>query len=384
MKQATIRPHMKTKKVLYLITKATWGGAQRYVYDLSTNLPREDYEPIVAYGTEGRLSNLLEKKRIHAEHLPSLGRNLALISDIQSFFEIVRCIKKEKPDVVHLNSSKAAALGAVAARLCEVQNIIFTVHGWPYKENRNIILRTFIYVASWITALLAHRVIVVSSTDERLALRMWGIKNKTVHIALGITRNELLPPSEGFAKIFGSYAPPKLGVDTRRLITIAELTPNKGIRYGIGAVAELTRRGIDCVYVIVGDGEERARLEKFAVDQGVNDRVYFTGFVTDAEQYLTGFDVFVLPSLKEGTPYVLLEAISAGLPVVTTFAVDSLIEERFKHIVFVPSRDENALADAISELATLPRTHAEESDQFPLSNMLEETMSLYQSAQVGR
>src|SRR5581483_5491404 len=106
---------MNTKRrVLFLITKATWGGAQKYVFDLSTHL-LPALEPIVAYGEEGRLADLLKNKNIQIIHLKSLARDVSLSSDIQSFSEIRKCIREVQPDVVHLNSSKAAGLGALAA-----------------------------------------------------------------------------------------------------------------------------------------------------------------------------------------------------------------------------------------------------------------------------
>ena len=78
---------VKPKKVLFLITKATWGGAQRYVYDLATHLP-QDFEPVVACGTSGKLANDLLHAGIGGRRIPSLGRDVAITSDIRSFFEI--------------------------------------------------------------------------------------------------------------------------------------------------------------------------------------------------------------------------------------------------------------------------------------------------------
>src|SRR3990167_5303761 len=80
------------KKVLYLITKATWGGAQRYVYDLATHLDTSKFQPNVAYGTAGKLSNDLKRAEIKTYEIPALGRDIAFISDIKSFFQIIRCI----------------------------------------------------------------------------------------------------------------------------------------------------------------------------------------------------------------------------------------------------------------------------------------------------
>src|SRR5690349_13323276 len=108
---------MKPKKILFIITKATFGGAQKYLYDLATHLPQDSYDVAVAYGAPGRLSDNLHDAGIRLYPIISLGRDIALISDIRSFFQLRSCIKKVRPDVVHLNSSKAAGIGALAARL---------------------------------------------------------------------------------------------------------------------------------------------------------------------------------------------------------------------------------------------------------------------------
>src|ERR1700722_1809647 len=100
-------------KVLFLITKGFWGGAQQYVFDLATHLPAQSFDVAVAYGTPGKLSDDLTKAGVRTLQVPSLGRDVAFVSDIKSFFEIVRLLQAQRPDVLHLNSSKAAAFGAL-------------------------------------------------------------------------------------------------------------------------------------------------------------------------------------------------------------------------------------------------------------------------------
>ena len=119
-----------------MITKATWGGAQRYVHDLALSLPRNQFESMLAYGQGGRLSETLANQSFPVYPISGLGRDIALVSDVMAFFAIARLLRKIRPDVLHLNSSKAAALGALAGRLAGTSRIVFTVHGWPFKEDR--------------------------------------------------------------------------------------------------------------------------------------------------------------------------------------------------------------------------------------------------------
>src|SRR3989344_6674363 len=174
------------KKIFFVITKASWGGAQHYVYDLITALSKTEFEASVVFGQPGLLALKLKEAGITTKPILSLERNVSFFTDIESFFEFFRLFWKERPDVVHLNSSKAAGVGALAARLAGVPRIIFTAHGWAFWEQRNPISRGLIYIFSWLTALLAHEIIVVSDYDLRVAKKMPFIAHKTVCIYNGI------------------------------------------------------------------------------------------------------------------------------------------------------------------------------------------------------
>jgi glycosyltransferase involved in cell wall biosynthesis len=334
------------KKVLFLITKATWGGAQKYVFDLATHLPKEQFDVSVAYGMPGRLLTMLQEKNISTHAIPSLGRDVALFSDIVSFFQLIPLLRVLRPDVLHVNSSKAAALGALAARVCGIRRIIFTAHGWPFKENRNTIPRIFIFFISWFSALLSHATIVVSKTDEEIGKRMWLVGKKIHYVPLGIEPPQFLPREEA-ARI--------LGIETNvpRIVTIGELTKNKGHRYAIDAVRQLKDSNIPCAYFIIGHGELREELEEYAIQKEVETRIFFCDFVENASRLLKAFDIFLLPSLKEGTPYVLLEAESSGLPIVATNAVDESFADRGL-VTFVPAANASLLAEAIERAVEQP------------------------------
>ena len=105
------------QKILLVITKSNWGGAQRYVYDLATNLPRDRFEVIVACGGSGTLITRLKESGVRVIPLGKLGRDISLGDDLGSFFSLLRILRTEHPDILHLNSSKAGGLGALAGRI---------------------------------------------------------------------------------------------------------------------------------------------------------------------------------------------------------------------------------------------------------------------------
>lgn len=359
---------MKAKKILFLITKATWGGAQKYVYDLATHLPHEQFNVVVAYGEKGKLADDLSAAKIEIRELPSLGRDVAVLSDIKSFFEILTCIRTTKPDVIHLNSSKAAALGALAARLAGVPKIVFTVHGWPFKEDRNMFARALIRFISWFTALLSHATIVVSKTDESIGKAMWLTGERIHYIPIGIDMPNFLSREEASNAL-------KIKTEDCRIVTIAELTTNKGIGYAIAAIDLLKKRGVNVSYFVIGDGEHRWIHEKEIEIFGLSDCVHLLGFIPNAARYLKAFDVFVLPSMKEGMPYVLAEAAAAQLPIITTDVVDPMfLSLSFDEMIVKPC-DSGAIADAIEATLKSDRTRSE--FYSPLANMIQRTTTLY-------
>ena len=288
-------------KVLYVITKGNWGGAQRYVFDLATSLPKHEFEVAVAFGAPGRLSEELSKANIVTHPIASLQRDVSLSADIQSFFEMRKLFKKEKPDIVHLNSSKAGGVGALAARISGVKKIIFTAHGWPFWEQRNARARALIWIFSWLTALLSHTVIVISNYDLHVAERMPFVKKKLVRIYNGTG-----PIEFGSGKEIRNAFPHGVKITG----TIGELTKNKNQK----ALIEQAKNNPTMYVAIVGEGEDRAMLEQLIKKHNLESRVALFGFIP-ANEVLRGFDTFALPSLKEGLPYVLLEAKLAGLPI---------------------------------------------------------------------
>jgi glycosyltransferase involved in cell wall biosynthesis len=325
------------KKIIYVITKSNWGGAQRYVFDLATNLPKEKYKVAVAFGQRGRLAEELEKVGVRTLPIISLDRDISISPDVKSFFELLRLFKKEKPDIVHLNSSKAAGIGSLAARLAGVPNIIFTAHGWPFWEKRGGVERAAMYFFSWLTALFSHRIIVISDFDLRVARKMPLVGTKAVRIYNGIAPFIDLGSGEVIRRAFPA------GVKITG--TIGELNKNKNQQ----ALVEQAKNNPDMYVAIVGEGELRAALEEKIKKYDLENRVKLFGFVP-AREALPGFDTFVLPSLKEGLPYVLLEAKAAGLPI------------------------EANRVGGVGEILD-----AHDMNDFSLANMIKETLVVYRS-----
>lgn len=309
------------KHILYVITKSNWGGAQSYVHSLATGFRDMGADVAVALGgtgapgsAPGLLATRLTDAGIRIVQLPSLARNLSLVHELRAFRNLISLIQAERPDVLHLNSSKAGALGALAGRLAGVPYIVFTAHGWPHRERWSFLMACFVRLSSWLTVLLADQVIAVSACDYRTSPVIFS-RRKIAVVRNGIAPFPLQPRVAARHALIARA--PRLRDSVPWLLMLAELHVNKGIDTAIGMLAQLS--GFPgAALVVLGEGEEREALEREARSLGVSDRVFLLGFVPDARAYLTAADLFLMPSRKEGLPMALLEAGYAGVPVIAS------------------------------------------------------------------
>lgn len=378
-------------RILYVITKSNWGGAQKNVFDLATAMKNRGHEVMVALGGEGVLKQRLDEAGISTNTINGMRRDISVGADAGSLKQIFSVIRRFKPDVMHLHSPKAAGLGALAGRLLGVKNILVTVHGWTWNENRPIYQKASIVFFMWITSLLAHRTIVINDrdlkqgrrlpfTDKKIALIPLGIKPSSLYSVDGAKQTIAVRLGLSYADYAKRFA----------ICTSAELHPNKGLTYLIRAMATVVRDEPQAIAVIMGDGEQRPGLSKLVGDLGLENNVFFLGYVEGASEYLKAFKLFVLPSIKEGLPYVLLEAGLAEVPVVASAVggIPFLIEDG-KDGVLVKPKDATDLAHAIRYCIDHEpeiRQHAaalrqKVTSQFSLDRMVEAVHDLYKIPQ---
>lgn len=313
----------KKNKILYIITKSNFGGAQRYVFDLATNLPKDTFDITVVLGGDGILNDKLKETGIKTIIIKRLQRDVSIFDDIAVFFELLKIIKEERPNVIHLNSSKIGGLGALVGRIYnlikyrEKARIIFTAHGWAFNEPRKFMQKTIIELISWITVVLSHKVITVSEFDYRQGISMPFVGSKIKVIHNGISKINFLEKDLARQKLFENTKI-KISDQTTLIGTISELHKNKGLEYAIEALEKLPKESKNVALVIIGEGEEREHINTLIKKNKLNKKVYLIGYKDNASSLIKAFDIFILPSIKEGLPYVLLEAGMAKLPTIST------------------------------------------------------------------
>ncbi len=327
-------------KILYFITKSNWGGAQKYVFDLAVHFKDNGDEVVVAFGGEGILAERLHEKGIRTITINNLTRDVGLFQELNSIKEIANLIRKEKPDTIHLNSSKVSLLGGFLGRIFGVKKIIFTAHGFPFREERPFWQILIIKFLTWLTIIFSHKTICVSEKDFKDVENWLFVEDRLVVIHNGLKKEEECISVERELDNF------------IKVVSIAELHKNKGLEYGIQTINLLKKRLQNFKYTIFTfGGDEEGSLRKIIRDLDLENFIEIKFLEKNEKVNLKEFDIYFLPSIKEGLPYVLLEAGINSLPIVAsdTGGVNEVVDN-YKNGFLIKPKDVNAFELALEKL----------------------------------
>ena len=365
--------------ILFVVTKSVGGGAQKYVYDLASRLPSKGFRVGVIAGGEGALAQKLRAGGIPYRAIFHFQRDVAFFKEIAAGIEIARLLLTIRPRVLHASSPKAAGITGAAAALCRLltffryhPTMIMTVHGWTFQETRPAWQRFFIRFFSRATALFYHHIIIISRADYHAALReRIAPARKLVLIPHGIDADDYSFLSRDEAR---AALPAHINNALFLVGSIGEWTANKNYAALIEAVKIIVNKNPDVRCVLFGWGEQKKLLANCIHRHNLTRHVFLIEGVTDAARYLKAFDVFVLPSLKEGLPYVLLEAQCAGVPIVAT-AVGGIpdIVNKTNGILVPPARP-----DLLAEAILKPHPSPSSSHVRSMEEMIADTIRCYQ------
>ena len=320
-------------RLLLLVTLAEVGGAQTYIALLLPALVEEFDVTVAAYGP-GPLQETTPAAGARFVPLVHVRRAVNPWRDLLGLVELYRLCRRERPAIVHANSSKAGVLGRIAAALARVPVRVFTVHGWAFAAHRGLAGRLYLW-AERLVRPLTTVIVCVSETERAVGLAAHTCTAKRT----AVVRNAV-----------DVAAAPQAAHDDRepQLISVGRFKYPKDFATLVDALARLEP---PARALLVGDGPERMAIEAEVRRLGLAGRVTLAGERGDVPELLAASDVFVLSSRSEGLPMSVLEAMAAGLPVVASSVggVPELVVEGETGFL-VPVGDAAALAAALERL----------------------------------
>ncbi|AKH97419.1 glycosyltransferase family 4 protein [Halanaeroarchaeum sulfurireducens] len=360
-------------RVFHLITRLLKGGAEAKT--IATVRGLDDYAFTVGYGAEydpGQVE-LLEREGVSTKRF-SLIRHYNPVTAVPAVLSLARYLRRKEFDIVHTHSTEAGIIGRFAAALAGVPNIVHTVHGVPFADDRSDALNRFVLASERQAAKYTDRIVTNADViaDEYLE-RGIGTPDQYTTVYSGVDLDA-----------FADADPVEdLPGERPRVVMVGRLADGKGHGVLLDAVESL--KDFEGSVCVVGDGPLYESLVEDVEDRGLSDQVFLTGFRDDVPRVLATSDVLVLPSFREGTPRVITEAMASGLPVVATdiAGIPEQVEDG-ENGYLIPTGDSEALADRLERLVAdkelrerMGARGLKGAERFSVGTMVDELDGLY-------
>lgn len=376
-------------RVLHIITRMTRGGAQENTRATVLELRKKGYEVTLmtgpSWGEEGEILSQALEEGLEVVILPELVREVRPWKDLVSLAKLSLWLAKNRYDIIHTHSSKAGFLGRLAARFQGIPVVVHTPHGHvfhsyfpPWKE------RLFLSLERW-AANWADRLIAVTERGREEHLEAGeGTRRKWIVIPSGVNEERFQKPLSQNEKILNRF---KITSNKKIIGFVGRLAPVKGAQYFIEALPQIFKTVPDTHSFVVGDGEEKSRLQKRVEELGLNGGVTFVGHQDEIPEWMSLFDVLIVPSLNEGMGRVIAEAglLSKAVVGSRVGGIPDLIEDG-KTGLLVEPRNSSEIARAVTRLLADPALRerlgkglrAKVLQGFTEDQMVEEIHHLYQ------
>jgi len=367
-------------KICYVVDNISFRGGERTFAQLVLGLDSRHYEIHAICSPGGRFVDVLETAGV-----PVFPVDMRNKWNLPGLLPMTRYLRQHRFDIVH-TQGRGDPFGRIAARLAGVPLVISTPamivsRYWGAGLGRRLLYR----IIDRVTDPLVDQCIVVNHESVDTLVRDHGVPRDRIAVILnGIEFERYAPSPAARAAWRGRW---HLSDDEPAVGAIGKLTWQKGFEYLIRAWPQVRAQVPNARLFILGEGELESELKTLAAELGVAGSCTFTGFEPNVPEALAGLDVFALPSLVEGLPMVLLEAMAAGKPIVASRIAGSLeaITDGLDGLL-ATAGDADALAALLIELIRSPHLAAQLSaaaqhtarQRFTVERMVRETEALYQ------
>ena len=331
-------------KVLEIITRSDWAGAQRIVYEICKGIKENFSEMIeveVAMGGNGPMFSLLGELGVRTHRIGNLQRSINPLSDICSYRDLRKLIKENNYDVVHCHSSKAGVIGRLAAKKNNVENVIYTVHGWWGVTQFRGLKRNSVLFVERVMAKKTDKLVFVCNRDQEFAKNNLIGKVSQYEVIV----NQVTVPQYGRGKLRSML---DLSDSVKIVGNVARLSPQKNPIRFVEVAAEVLKSSSNTVFVWIGDGELMDHAIEHSKRLGIADKIRFIGFHQNGAELMADFDCLLMTSDDEGLPITVLEALAQGIPVVSTDVGG--IRESLDNLGKVVAIDENCADQLAGEI----------------------------------
>jgi len=341
-------------KVAHIIARMITGGADENTLFTMEGLDKNKYDVDLITGEEIDESILNKFKNSHFDifQIKSLKWKLNFLHDPIVLLRLIKLLKKKRYDIVHTHTTKAGILGRIAARIAGVPVIVHGLHGSTFQAFDSELLNWLLFLFEKLTGRFTDAYISVSGVlSEKYVEKGIGKKENYHTVYSGMELETFYAARE---KVDCRKKQKELGIGVEDFVigNVARLETRKGHKFLIDAFKNVVEEQKDghIKLLIIGEGNKREYLENYVNELKLESKVIFTGYRKDVEELMAIMDIFVLTSLREGLPRVLVQAAAVGMPSIA-FNVDGvpeIIKDNYNGFL-VKARDIGQLENRIME-----------------------------------
>ena len=316
-------------KVAHIIARMITGGADENTLFTVQGLNKDRYEVDLIMGEEfdESIFDKVKNNNFDIIQIKGLKWKLNFLHDPIVLIKLIKLMRKNHYDIVHTHTTKAGILGRIAGRIAGVPVIVHGLHGSTFEAFDSWLLNWLLFLFERLTGRFTDAYISVSGVlSEKYVERRIG-KKENYHTVYSGMQLETFYGVRGKINCRKKREEFGIGVGDFIIGNVARLETRKGHKFLIDAFKNVVGEQKDnhVKLFIIGEGNKREYLESYVHELNLGDKVIFTGYREDVEELMAMMDIFVLTSLREGLPRVLVQAAAVGIPSIA-FNVDGVSE----------------------------------------------------------
>jgi glycosyltransferase involved in cell wall biosynthesis len=306
---------MEKIKICHIV-EATGGGVRTHLLQLASGIDTNRFEQFFIVSTE-RNSKIKEDLIPYVQEdnifIINMNREINFYKDFISIILMVNILRKANFDIIHCHSAKAGFLGRVSNLFSGRKKSVYTPHAFPFHNYMNKTTKFLYILLEKITGKFTDNLIAVSESESKTAVNYNIVQDHKIRCIENAVPTVDIVNSIDKQKFFFELIGKKLSSDTKVCVFLGRLTKQKNPFFILELAKKISEK--DAIFILAGDGEYYSDLNKDINNYCLQEKVFIIGHISNVNELLFYADLLLLPSLWEGLPYSILEAMNVGTPV---------------------------------------------------------------------
>lgn len=367
-------------RVIHILQSA--GGVAEYLKDLLNYIDKSKYENIIIVSNDYKSQEETLSKKCDKIFYVDMVREIEPKKDFSAIIKIRKIIKQEKPDILYLHSSKAGALGRIATFFNRKIKVIYNAHGWYFNADIGKKKKILFQLIERILAYRTDKIIAISKSEYDSAIKEGICKEKK----LVLIENGIDIDKYSDYETYREDTRKRYGIKENDIVVgiVGRVSEQKDPITSIKAAAEIIKQNKDIYFMFVGSGDLEKEILNIAKENNIESNVFITGWVENVKEYISAFDIALLPSKWEGFGLAIVEYMICKKPIITTKAGGiSNILDKSDSAFFIERENHKDIVNSVYNILSnenidkmIERNYQECKEKFSIRRVAKQTETL--------